>query len=207
MIIEQLVEWRKTEDNMEVIAANPPDLIVPISYGAIDKDRLTLGTVQNINRAISLMRLFPDAKMIISSCSYLFADAGFREEILRSQIIQDAGLPDRTINARYMINSVGEAEAVREKAAQHRISADRIAIVTGPMHSRSARLIYQYTFPKSKIMIVCTNWRKEFQPHHRAPIQRTAWRWFFANEARYALLKTIGPERIKNLHHRTSVKS
>lgn len=204
MLMERLVEWRKTEDNREVINARPPDLIVPISYGAVDAEHLALGTEQNLRGALSLMQHFPDAKMIFSSCSYLFEYAGFHEDVLRWRMVQDADLVHRVFRARYMINSVDEGMAIKETVLECHIPRKRIAVITGPMHSKSARLIWEYVFPGSKVMIVCTDWRKEFQPDHPAPMVRTAWRWFFVNETRLKLLQILGPETIKNRHHRVS---
>ncbi|MFY9462910.1 MAG: hypothetical protein WAP52_01855 [Candidatus Sungiibacteriota bacterium] len=206
MIIERLVEWRKTEDSIGVINAHPPDLIVPISYGTINPEHLARGTEQTLRGGLWLMQRFPDAKMVFSSCSYLFKDAGFHEDALRWKMVKDANLIHRVFRARHMINSIDEADAVSLAAERWEITTKHILIVTCPMHSRRDQLIYGHRFPKSKIMISCMVGGEEFQPDHPVLMQRTAWQWFFVNETLLKAMQVLGPDALKRCHHWTSTK-
>ena len=99
-------------------------------------------------------------------------------------------------------NSVEEAKNISK--AVKKVEPKCILIVTGELHSRSVRFIWQKVFPNTKILISCINFENEVERDSILPIQRTAARWAFANVARQVLLRILGLERMKNLHHSTS---
>ena len=179
------------------------DLVVPVSY-TTTPSRLTRATEENLRLAMFLFERFSGALMAASNCSYPFAGAEVRELDLKRLItLGDKPLP--IIWAAPMRNSVEEAEAIKTALAccSKKCRPKRILVVTGEMHSRSARIIWQKVFPDAQIFIRCTPYRCEYQEDHCVEVQRSGWVWLGANLARHVLLRIFGL-RIRSLRHRAS---
>ena len=190
----------KIEDNASLVENRLFDLIVPISYST-RRDKLVTATEEIVRRAAELAQGHPEAVVVLSTCGYTFRGAEEIEWTYKQNLFEQYGITARRAGS--MNNSVQEADAVAKYVALHRLHSKRILIVTGEMHSRSARWIWRQVMPDSKISTVCISSRYEWQPDHPVLVQRGPWRWFAANIARQILLRILGLDRTGRLHHRS----
>lgn len=188
-------------ENRYLITANDYfDLIVPISYST-GREKLVIATEAIARRAADLAKMYPKAAVVVSNCEYTFPGAEEVEWKFKQKVF--AGYDVKARRAGNMNNSVQEAQAIAKYIAEYNLNAARILIVTGEMHSRSARWIWQRAMPCSKIVVTCVSNELEWQKDHPVLVQRTAWKWFLANVARQILLQVFGLDRIGRLHHRS----
>ena len=196
-----LINWWKSENSEREInnAVFSYQLIVPISYST-GRERLVKATEAIAHLAAKLVLKNTGAVVVLSNCEYTFLGAEEVEWQFRRDLFAKYGVTAH--RAGNMNSSVEEAQAISRCVAAYKFPAKRILVVTGPMHSPSARLIWEQVMPDSDITITCIDSELEYQPDHPVFIQRTAWKWFFANVARQILLWTIGL-RVGRWHHRS----
>ena len=194
-----LLDLWKSEDSVVTLANSHFDLIIPISYST-RREKLVVVTEAITRRAAELSNRYPQATVVLSNCEYTFPWAEETEWKFKRDLFARYGIIAR--RAGNMSNSVEEAQAISRCVDGYKLPADRILIVTGEMHSRSARWIWKRVMPNSQITITCVGNELEYQEDHPVFIQRTAWKWFFANVARQILLWTIGL-RVGRWHHRS----
>lgn len=195
-----LINWWKSEDSVVALANGRFDLIIPISYST-GREKLVEATEAIARRAAELSKRYPQAAVVLSNCEYTFPNAEEVEWRLRRDLFAKYGVTAR--RAGNMNNSVQEAQAILRCVDGYKLPANRILIVTGEMHSRSARWIWERVMPNSQITITCVPSKFEWQPDQPVFVQRGPWKWFFANIARQILLQIFGLNRIGRLHHRS----
>lgn len=195
-----LNSWWKSEDSVTALANGRFNLIIPVSYST-GREKLVAATEAIARRAAELSKRYPQAVVVVSNCEYTFPGAEEVEWKFRRNLFAEYGV--KAQRAYNMNNSVQEAQAIAKYVAECNLTAERILIVTGEMHSRSARWIWKRVMPKSKITVTCIESRFEWEPNHPVLVQRGPWKWFLANIARQALLQIFGLDRIGKLHHRS----
>jgi len=176
------------------------DLIIPISYST-RREGLVAATKATTDLAATLALQHRSACVVLSCCSYTFPGSDEFEWRQRQQIFADCGVVAH--RADNMNNSDQEAMAIAKYVEQKVLPSHNILIVTGEMHSRSAKYIWKRVFPHSRIFIKCVSHELEWQPDQPVFVQKTAWRWFLANIARQILLVVLGLDRVSKLHHRS----
>jgi len=195
-----LVDSWKSEDSVVALANGRFDLIIPISYST-GREKLVKATEVIAHRAAELSKRYPQARVVLSNCEYTFPGAEEVEWQFRRDLFAGYGITAH--RAGNMNNSVEEAQAISRCVAAYKFPAKCILIVTGEMHSRSARWIWERVMPNSEITVTCIGSEFEWQPDQPVFVQRGPWKWLFANIARQILLKVFGLERIGKLHHRS----
>ena len=202
MVLQKLVDWWKLADLPETISRRLVGLIVPISY-TTKRDQLTEATKENLATASRWLKKHPSARLAFSNCAYTFPGAARVEQRLKLDYLKRLGNKVEFLLAGDMNNSVEEALQIRSACDKEGSSPRRILIITGEMHSRSARLIWRWVFPEAEILVSCTSYRCEAQSDHPVRVQRSCWKWFAANVARQVLLRVLGL-KLARFHHRTS---
>lgn len=202
----KIPEWlvKLWENADEITSKDSFDLIVPISY-TTKRDTLTKATMLTARIASSWAHLHPEATLVASNCSYTFPGAADAEWGFKKAIFQKVGV--KCHRAGDMNNSVQEALEIKKFLSRflsrEEKEPEKILIITGQMHSRSARFIWKKIFPKAKIFIMVFGHKNEYQKDHCVLVQQGPWRWFLANVARQILLRLIGLS-ISQWHHRTN---
>ncbi len=202
-MLSTFVRFWKTEDG-EYGGGSPVmdkvDVIVPISYTTL-RDRLTDGTKANIERAIEYrINWHPNASIAFSSCSYPFKGAEQVEDKLRAGMCRKEGI--EPIIAEPMVNTVDEAMNIRDALNTQGIHPKCILIVTGELHSRSARYIWKKIFPEAQILITCIPHELEIQPDHIVLDQRVMWKWVLSNIKREIALRIIPLSWLRKIKHK-----
>ncbi|MDO8482922.1 MAG: hypothetical protein Q7S86_03840 [bacterium] len=195
-----LLDSWKSEDSVVRLANGRFDLIIAISYST-GREKLVKATEAIAHRAAELSKRYPQAKVVLSNCEYTFPGAEEVEWQFRRDLFAGYGITAH--RAGNMNNSVQEAQAISRYVAGYKLPANRILIVTGEMHSRSARWIWERVMPNSEITVTCIGSEFEWQPDQPVFVQRGPWKWFAANIARQVLLQIFGLHRIARLHHRS----
>lgn len=200
-LLKYCLDLWKTGDSDNELRVTQEEIIIPISYST-HKRGLTAATLENLLRAMAIHMACPGSKLIHATCEYTFPGAAKTESFIKNDLFSVGGIVAN--HAGTMNNSVQEARIIALYLAANNISHARILLVTGEMHSRSARLIWEKVFPKSKILIFCTPYLYEHEPNHPVYVQRGPWKWFAANVARHILLLTLGLDRVGKWHHRST---
>ncbi len=198
-MFDTFVRFWKIENNYWEIREWPVDLVIPICY-TTRRDRLTLATELNFQIALGYLKIFPEATLAFGNWPCGFQGAERVESELKYVLLPL--LDSIKFLEVSILNSVDEAEKIRKATKDAGIEPRRILIVTGELHSRSVRFIYERVFPQAKILITCIHYRNEVEPGHIVRVQRTLWKWIPANLVRHALLRTVGMSAIRNLRHR-----
>jgi uncharacterized SAM-binding protein YcdF (DUF218 family) len=149
--------WRSIDDihyssdNAEVLEKlKGVDVIVPLSY-TTGRRQLMDATELNLLEALQYKKICPDAQIAFSSCSYPFEGAAYIEHRLKVKILIESRVD--FISGEDMINSVDEAEKIKEALLKEGVSPRRILLVTGELHTRSARYIWSKLFPEAEILV------------------------------------------------------
>lgn len=199
-MLSTFVRIWKTENTLEQIGSAPIDLIVPLSFTSLP-GTLTIGTGMSLERALGYhINYFPSASVAFSSCSYVFPGAEKVEDALRTETCRQAGI--EPIVAKSMVSTVDEAVNIQEALDARGIHPKCILIVTGELHSRSARYIWQKLFPGSQILITCISYQLEIQPNHPVLDQRQMWRWVLSNIKREIALRCLPLGWIRKMQHK-----
>lgn len=183
------------------------DVIAPLSYGCTRRD-LTLATRNNFIKALELRAEHPEAVIITGNAANCFPGSERLEHSLKKKIAAGYKVPNYTLLFRTIINTVTEAWE-REKVAQINpaIVSNIIVIITGIIHSRSARYIHKKVSPASRIIIYCPPDTIETQPDQTIVLLKSPWRWVFANIARQIFLRVMGLERTSKFTHPTTINT
>lgn len=204
-LLDRIVTRWQDVDNDHTIAANTVDLMALVSYCTMP-EKLTRATACITLKGIEWWRsLYPSPVVAISCCSYPFPGSADIEYEYRKAKLDQAGV-DRVIRARDMENSFQEAEAIHDAAtdSEQNLNPRCILVVTGQMHTLfgCAREIWRWAFPHARILITCIPWKYEFQPDHPVKMQQTGWRWLRANLERRTGMYILGPDMLKQYHHK-----
>lgn len=202
-LFDLFVSIWKTENTGDEIRAANVDLIVPISYTTL-RSELTDATIANVKRAIKYcLEDFPNSACVaFSSCSYLFQDAARVEDGFRNGLCHDAGI--EPIVAKSMINTVDEAMNIRDALDARGIRPKCLLIVTGELHSPSARYIWEKLFPEARVLIACIPCELEIQPNHLVLDQRKMWKWVLSNIKREVALRILPFPIIRKIQHKAA---
>lgn len=207
-LLNFLVWLLKSENSRKEIFEKQIDVIVPISYTTLP-DQLTSATKTNLIEVISYKcGRSPVSHIIFSNCSYTFPGSARVEFELKKKTLQEECDLCRFACAGDMISSITEAERIKEKIEELKIIPKCILVVTGQMHSRSARIIWGKVFPDTCILITCIHHSHEYQENHPVKMQRGGWIWFFANQARLVQVVAwmCGFKWVTGWHHDTVEK-
>lgn len=210
MFLPLFVRWWKSEDDPEtidgmrkVLSPYGVEAIVPISF-VTGKESLTYATLGNMRGAVKFSKMFPDARVAWSSCSYPFPGAEEVENAYRVKMLKNERPRMEPIIAGPMINSVDEAMKIKEKLAERGISPKCILLVTGELHSRSARYIWKKVFPGTRILVSCIPYTLEIQPDHPVKDQRVMWKWVLSNILRQAALRVLPLDMVRKIQHKAA---
>lgn len=208
-MLPQLVSlWRVSDTEEEIVRANP-DAIVAICYGTF-RHRLTKATEQNFIRALEWGRRFPEAIIFYGNCPYVFPGAEVFEERFKRQIIERMRPQNRIVRFGNLQNSFGEGFQGRAEFRKLGIHPRSILLVTGEIHSRDARYIWQKLNPQARVSVSTIPYQLEAEPNHPVKAQQTHWGWVRAVPKRRALALThpLFGERVWRMfseaHHLTS---
>jgi hypothetical protein len=196
------LSFLKVEDLRWEIMASNIDLIAPLSY-ATCRACLAHATLYNALGAVEWASSFPDAKVALSPCSYPFEGAAEVEIAFRKKIFLRHGI--EPIIAEPMVNSIDEAEKIRDKLQSLAIKPKNILLLTGEMHSRAARIIWCKTFPDAYVFVRCeTPCELEVQDDHPTPDQQRMGTWMRQSVKRYVAVRTLPLSLLRKIRHRAA---
>ena len=199
-MLSTLVKHWKTEDPFSEIRKANVDLIVPVSYTTL-RDRLAIATEMNLKMAlryhVTVFRRKP--KFAFSSCSYPFSGAEMVEDRLKTGFCNRMDVVP--IQAKPMMNTVDEAMRIKETLEKRNFNPHCILLVTGVLHSPSARYIWEKLFPDARILISCTPREYEVQPDHMVFNQRKMWKWVLSNIKREIALRILPLSFVRTIRH------
>lgn len=206
-LLDRLVQLWAVHNSLEEIRKKPVDLVVPISYSILPT-RLTDATRLNLFAAANFREnMFPGTPIALSNCAYTFPGAAAKERRLREEMLLKRGVLLNVIWADNMNNSIQEARMIRKAVEEKRFSPKCILVVTCLMHTRSAKHIWQQTFPAAEILVYANDWTHEAEPGQPVLIQRSHWLWFFGNIARQVLIRLKGLDYVSQMRHRSQVRA
>lgn len=198
-VFQKFVQLWQVETYEPLPRRNEVDLIVSISYTTLPK-RLTDATKANLELALKYVKVYPQARLAFSSCSYTFPGADKVEHILQMRMCAEAKV--KPIVAKPMVNTVDEAMNIRAILNEKGIHPKCILIVTGELHSRSARYVWEKVFPGARIFIRCTPCDFEVQPDHPVLDQRVIWKWVRSNVLRQVALRCLPLSYVRKIKHK-----
>lgn len=200
-LLSTFVRYWKSENKSQDILRSDVDLIVPISYTTL-RDGLTEATKRNMEIAISekIERSSSSIRLAFSSCSYPFKGAEIVEDKLRSEMCRQVVI--YPILARPMVNTVDEAFNVRDALNERGLKPKCILIITGELHSRSARYVWKKLFPEARILIRCIPYSLEIQPDHIVLDQRQMGKWVLSNVKREIALRLLPLSFVRKFQHK-----
>lgn len=187
-----------------LIADFKPDIIAPLSY-AVKKNSLTNGTREILKTAIKYWQKFPSALLVFASSAHSFPSSDKVEEKFKLEILDQMGVPrESVLYCGPIVNTVTEAEAIcrtLQKAGEH---PKNILLVTGILHSRGAKYIWEKTlrkyFPGTILKIAVIHFEYEYQKDHPLFFQRGPLRWIFANIGRQLALRLLGLKFVRKIY-------
>lgn len=200
-MINKFVAIWKSENSTKEINEALVDLVVPICYAMSGKDSLSLATKWDFIFATRVLLHLPNATLAFGNWPYAFPNAEYDESRLKRDLTPSS-FHGRVLEVT-LRNSVDEAERIRDASLKIGFNPKCILIITGELHSRSARLIWQKVFPNARILITCINYRLEFEKGHVIRVQQALWKWLIVTLGRHLLLRTFGLS-IRILRHRVA---
>lgn len=201
MLLELLVSWWRKENPIKEGTA---EIVVAISY-CTGKDRLMEATKANLANAINFCTRHHHAHLCFSrGCSYPFNGAEDVEWSLKIETIPP--YMHRPVVGGPMVNTVDEAFNIRDELRAKGLisSIRRILICTGPVHARSAYLIYRELFPGSVVYLQLCAQGDETQPDHSVRSQRSPWVWFISNIARHVALLVLPLKVVRKIKRKSA---
>lgn len=174
----------------------PPDCIVALSY-TVKRDALVNGTREILLGAIEHWKKFPSAYIAFANSAHCFPGSDKVEEKFKFQLIDKAQVPRSLVfSCGPAINTVTEAEAICKGLQSAKQYPKNILIVTGPLHSRAVRFVWEKIAPQYFkgvcISIAAIAPEYEYQKDHPLMFQRGLGRWIFANIIRQVILRIFG---------------
>jgi len=196
--------WRADD---KVLPESSPDCIIALSY-VVKRGALTNGTREVLLRVIEYWKKFPLAIIAFANSSHCFPGSDTVEEKLKYQLIDKARIPRSFVfSCGSAMNTVTEAEAICRGLQLAEFYPKNLLIVTGLLHSRGARFVWERTAPRYfkgvRIHIAVISLEYEYQKDHPLMFQRGLGRWIFANIARQAALRILGLQFVRKVHDPT----
>ncbi len=182
------------------ISPRHPELIVPLDYAMDLSLGLAKPTMGGFCGALELACHYPDAALAFGNSSHCYPGSEKDEARFKDMLLQESGIANRVIDAGGITNTVTEARKIRD-ALPRDFFPKEILVITGPLHSRSAYLVWQRTFPSCRISLLYFG-VDECQENHFFPLQRSGWRWLAANVLRQLALLVLGLDRVARIQHK-----
>lgn len=174
--------WRVNDDVSSAV-----DVIVPTTYGIVSHG-LATGSEAAIKTAAEIYQNGGKSATIAFAVSATTAEIyGRGERRLHESMFRELIPNVNEIYAGAIYNTIHEARQVTQSLIHPR---DTIVVVTGPAHSRRARLIWKREYPGCKIRVVSFPWNYETQKDHPITTLRGRWRWLLVNIALYFIFLT-----------------
>ena len=170
-----------------------PDVIVPLDYGHFNIE--WGGHISSMSRsglliATEWLARCPDAILVYANSSHSHAGSDVAAAEEKAQLLLDWKVVSagQEIDAGGIENSVAEAEAVKKALLEDRMTPKEILVITGPLHSRSARFIWGKIFPGVRISLVHFP-VSEWQRGNQFWFMRERWRWTLAAILRHTVVR------------------
>lgn len=167
------------------------DLIVPLTYGS-SPQRLMRGTEEFFLTALQLLRNFPGAKLAFANPTHLFPDSDLAEIKKKLEFIAARSIEPKELIVGRNTNTINEATSIAEEVQKANLLPKSIVLVTGEVHSRSARYIWQRVFPGAEVAVVGLSHKVEVEADHVVSMQRNLLTWMLTNIARHLAVRTFG---------------
>lgn len=180
-------------------------ILFPVCYTTCPK-HLTNAMREIFMRAISWqkqLRFAETVHILVSTYDVLTeTERAFKEDLLRFYRVDDSSV----IWTEPIANSADEARKGARAVAENNIKPNVVIMITAPMNTRTALIVGEHEFPKSKVLIDCIDveqWEDETQSDHIVTVQRSPWAWLVMNVLRWVVLCFPGGfEFVAWQHHR-----
>ncbi|MFH1575806.1 MAG: hypothetical protein ABIB55_02595 [Candidatus Nealsonbacteria bacterium] len=166
------------------------DLVVPLGYALLNGGELPDAAEKTLQEAVRIAIKY-QAPIAFASTSYFGSARQGTESQLRASRIRAAGFAGKVMIGKGAINSVTEAQGIRQAVIKVGIiRGKRIVIVADWPHARSVRRIWRQVFPDANIVMVSVEGR--WNEAHPCFFQRSESRWLFVNIVRHLGLIVLG---------------
>lgn len=193
-ILEILGRLWSVQDSWSVLDA--PDVIGCITYCMSQSHVLTKGSTAITKRVAELANTFPRAVIVYDAAAYApgsgIPDISETECQLKTEIWTAAGVKNKIIYSGTTLTTIDSAERCRDELRKAGISPRKILLVTGEVHSRSARYVWRKFFPDVKITFDLIPLREETQPDAMIRFMRRPTTWFVVRILQFVVLRTFG---------------
>jgi hypothetical protein len=202
-MLKWLIEKWKVENSFEEICRAKIDIIVPICYAVLGKDRLASATELNFKQALNFLEMKPEAHLAFGNCTYFSEGEKEIEARLKREIFPELSSLKDFIEVS-LENSINEAKRIRQALIDKGMAMPKcILIITGEIHSRRARRIWRKVFPGTKILVACISYYNETSKDYPIKDQQTTWRWLGVGVAAHLIsYLPHGISFLENLHHK-----
>lgn len=176
-LFEIIIRLWRVNDNIPSVV----NVIVPVTYG-LASGSLATGSIGAIKMVAKIYeKNSNESSSIAFAVSATTAEiyGSFEEYIQHHNMLQQLipGISEVCAGAIY--NTIHEAREIRKRLSLH----PTVVVVTGPGHSRRARLVWKRECPDCDIRVVSFSSKYETQGDHSIITLRGRWRWLLVNMA------------------------
>lgn len=175
------------------------DLVVPLGYGWTVENELPDAERKAILEAAQIARKYR-AKIAWSSSMIFWLGCKEREDEEKTKLLRTK-ISELPIIASGSTNSVLEAQEIRLAVLNSGLNPKNIVVVLDWPHARSAKRIWEKTFPDSKIATRSIEGR--WDSSHRVILQKSKSRWLFVCILRHLALIFLGMGWVSRIQHPT----
>src|SRR3989344_5851217 len=162
------------------------EAIAPLSYGSY-KNKLLRAQKEFIEETIRISDEHREA-VIFSGAFTHSPDPNFEEFEKRRMIGEERWF----VFVGNVASTITEAERMHEvMISRYGFEPATIVVVTGELHGRSAKFVWQKTFPHSQIYMRLIPWQHEIEENNTMLLARNKWTWLFAQIGRQAVIAWV----------------
>lgn len=175
-------------------------LVVPLDYAFnVSREQLSLASCFTLIEAIDFIQRRSKGENLLACGNTEHPEQGMRAEDaikLRKEIIEMLSV-ECQVSFTQATNSIDEAENIKRELDRQGVEVSEIHVFCDRFHAGRARLIWEYFFPNTNIVIhkVMCPWGSEQAQF----AQRSTILWAIANYVAYFLMKVRGVESLRKI--------
>ena len=174
-------------------------VVVPLDYALnADRDNLSPASIQTLSSACAYISKTDKEKVVLVCGNTNHPQNHMRlEDSVHLRVKMTSSLTDVSCLYTEATNSIDEAENIKRRLVDLHIEVKGIHIFCDRFHARRAKLIWEYFFSETKIVVheVDCSWGK----NQAQFIQKFGIVWFFANWVAFLLMKIRGVDSIRKI--------
>ncbi len=184
MFFEKMCEWWAVNDRLP----RRVGVVAMLAYGATE-GRICNGTWKICNLAQSVVQKNPSATVVYGT--FTGSPDPEVERRCKEFLFPDA------VCVGAVKSTIEECLKIRDALQSLSIDSNRILVVTGACHSRTAKLVWETYFPGTKISVVAVPGHDEIDTESPMLFARNGWAWLAVNIARHIVFYLVGVKRME----------